>query len=64
MKRNRFSIRQRVQSFKYAFSGLKFLIVEEHNTRIHLAATLIVIIMAGYFQINRFEWIAILFCIA
>jgi len=64
MKRNRFSIQQRLKSFQYAFNGLKTLLVEEHNARIHLFASIVVIGLAGYFQINRLEWIVILFFIA
>ena len=63
MKHNRFSIWQRIHSFKYAFNGLKILFVEEHNARIHLLATVVVLAFSWYVQINRLEWIALLFCI-
>lgn len=55
---------ERIRSFKYAFSGLKTLLVEEHNARIHLAAAIVVIVAACLLQISRLEWMAILFCIA
>jgi len=63
MKRNPFSIKKRIQSFKYAFYGLKVLIVEEHNARIHFVVTIVVFAFGWYFKINRLEWIALLICI-
>lgn len=61
--KNNFSIKERIYSFKYAFDGLKTLIKEEHNARIHLIAAVIVIISGIYLEINRTEWIGILFII-
>jgi diacylglycerol kinase len=49
------SIRRLLKSFKYALSGLKKVVVEEQNFRIHLLATLIVIILAIYFKINTWQ---------
>ncbi len=34
----RFSLRQRLASFRFAFAGLRRLLATEHNARIHLAA--------------------------
>lgn len=64
MKDNRFSIRKRLKSFAYAFNGLKLLLKEEHNARIHFIVSAIVIIAGFYFNLNAYEWIAILFSIA
>ena len=65
MKNNRsFSVKKRLLSFKYAFNGFKTLIKEEHNSRIHFTATLFVCFLGFVLKINRFEWIAILLCIA
>ena len=50
-------------SFRYAFDGLKTLFSEEHNAWIHLVATIVVITAGLLLKINRFEWIAIGFCI-
>lgn len=63
MQHKPFSIRQRLRSFQYAFNGLKILTIEEHNARIHLAATVVVILISVYFKITRFEWMAVLLCI-
>ncbi|UUX34357.1 diacylglycerol kinase family protein [Fundicoccus culcitae] len=51
-------------SFKYAGEGLKHVLVNERNFRIHTLAAVIVIGLNFYFQIEFYEWIAIIFCIA
>jgi len=63
MKKAAFSISKRLQSFGYAFNGLKILFKEEHNARVHLAATLLVIAASFYFELNAYEWMAVLFAI-
>jgi diacylglycerol kinase len=63
MKSQKFSIKKRLKSFSYAFSGLKTALKEEHNARIHLAAALLVLALAVFFDINKYEWIAVLFSI-
>lgn len=52
-----FSIKARIRSFKYAFQGLWFLIRDEHNFRIHLAAAFTVILLGIYFQVSRSDWL-------
>jgi undecaprenol kinase/diacylglycerol kinase (ATP) len=54
---------KRLKSFKYAFNGLKILIKEEPNARIHLLASLVVITLSIVFEINLVEWLAVVFCI-
>jgi len=63
MKQDKFSFRKRIISFKYAFNGLKILIIEEHNSRIHIFASLCVLIAGFLFRISISEWIAVIFCI-
>lgn len=63
VKNEKFSITKRFKSFGYAFNGLKILFKEEHNARIHLLATIIVIGLAWFFKISSLEWIAILFAV-
>ena len=58
-----FSIKKRIKSFRFAINGLKFLIVNEHNARIHLFATILVIILGIFFEISGMEWMAVLICI-
>src|SRR5690625_536801 len=48
--------------FSYAWNGLKIM-AKERNFRIHLLATLIVIIAGLYFKLNPIEWTAIIFVI-
>lgn len=57
MEQEKFSIRKRLNSFKYAFNGLGVLIKNEHNAWIHLFASVLVIIAGFYFKINTFEWL-------
>jgi diacylglycerol kinase (ATP) len=52
-----FSLRQRLQSFRYAVAGLGTLLRTQHNAWIHAAATLLVIGTALYFEINAYEWL-------
>lgn len=63
MKKANFSIKKRIKSFVFAFNGLRILFSEEHNSRIHLLAAIVVIIAAILFKINTYEWIAISFSI-
>lgn len=58
-----FSFRTRIESFSYAFSGLQILIKEEHNLRIHLVATVFVVVASFVFKINKIEWLFIIFSI-
>ena len=59
----RFSLTKRLKSFVFAFNGLKILFIEEHNARIHLFATVVVITAAILFKLEYFEWIAVAFSI-
>ena len=61
MKNQKFSIRERLKSFGFAFNGLKILIREEHNARIHLFAVVCVTIAGVFFKITVSEWIAVVF---
>lgn len=59
----KFSIKKRLLSFTYAFNGLKILIREEHNARLHIIASILAIIFSIIFQINPYEWVVIILCI-
>lgn len=64
MPKEKFSITNRLKSFKYAFAGLKSLLADEHNARIHLAAALLVIIAGLILEISQTEWFVVLILIA
>lgn len=58
-KVEKFSISKRIISFKYAFNGLRILIKEEHNARIHLVATIVVTVAGFYFEVSPMEWVTL-----
>lgn len=59
----KFSLIRQLAGFRYAFNGLKILIKEEHNARIHIFAACFVLIAGLILKISRAEWMAIIFCI-
>ncbi|MBP5983561.1 MAG: diacylglycerol kinase family protein [Fluviicola sp.] len=63
MKKVNFSIAKRIKSFGFAFNGLRILFHEEHNSRIHFFASVLVVIAALLFKLNTYEWFAIIFSI-
>ncbi|MCX2979258.1 diacylglycerol kinase family protein [Halieaceae bacterium IMCC14734] len=54
----------RVRSFGYAFQGLATLVREQHNARIHVAATLVVAAAGWNFEVSRLEWVILLLTVA
>ncbi|RLJ75011.1 diacylglycerol kinase family protein [Pedobacter alluvionis] len=60
MNNPKFSIIDRIKSFKYAFNGLKFFFLNDHNGRVHLLAAIIAIGLSFYLKISSLEWVAIL----
>ena len=63
LKQQEFSIKKRLKSFAYAWNGLKVLVKEEHNFRIHIVVTIGVVIFAILLKISVYEWIAIVLAI-
>ncbi len=59
-----FSIQARLKSFSYSFSGLNQLLLSEHNARIHIAFTVLTIILCIIFGVNRMEIIALTIVVA
>lgn len=62
MKKEKFSIKKRVKSFGYAFNGIKTLLNDEHNSRIHLVAMIAVVILGFVFGITATEWCVVALC--
>lgn len=63
MNKKKFSIKDRLQSFRFAFRGIGFLISGEHNAWIHCFAAICVVVCGFLFDISAFEWIAVSFAI-
>lgn len=63
MNTQKFSITKTVTSFGYAFNGLKILMREEHNARIHLFAGICAGTAGILLKVSLNEWIAIVFAI-
>ena len=59
--KGKFSIAERLRSFRYAINGISDLIRNEQNFRIHLVVLLAVITAGIFFSISSAEWLAILF---
>jgi diacylglycerol kinase len=55
MKRQKFSIHSRLKSFSFAWSGIRDFILNEHNARIHLVATVCVIVAGVVFRVSIIE---------
>lgn len=59
----KFSISKRVFSFRYAFKGIIWFLSTQHNLLIHLIIAVIVFSAGLYFQLERWEWVAVIICI-
>jgi diacylglycerol kinase len=59
---NGFSISARLKSFRYAALGFIYIVRHEHNARIHLFISGVVLIMGFLLHIKRVEWVLILLC--
>jgi diacylglycerol kinase (ATP) len=51
-----FSISARLKSFRYAIRGLRVLVREEHNARVHLAASLCAVAVGAVLRLSSAEW--------
>ena len=60
----KFSIRKRLASFRYAFAGLRSLLKNEHNSRVHLLFALLAILMGCILSISGVEWLILVITIA
>ena len=56
MNQNKFSLKSRLQSFRYALNGLRSLLKYEHNSRIHCIAAIAVLILGLLMKIDLVEW--------
>jgi len=60
MNNQKFSVLDRIKSFKYAFNGIKLFFIHEHNGRVHLCAAILAIGLSFYLKLSALEWMAIL----
>lgn len=63
MKQNKFSFSKTVKSFGHAINGLKWVLKNESNARIHFSAAIAVIILSFVLELHAYEWVAVLLCI-
>lgn len=63
MKNDGFTLRKRLQSFRYAFNGIRLLITKEHNAWIHCFAAVCVVVAGILLEISKMEWIAVVIVI-
>lgn len=63
MKNDGFTLRKRLRSFRFAFNGIRLLIVKEHNAWIHCFAAVCVLIAGFVLGLSRMEWVAVCFAI-
>lgn len=61
--RTPFSWKKRAASFGYAFQGLRRFFATEHNAWIHLGAMGFVLLAGIWFQLRRWEWVAVVLSI-
>lgn len=56
-------ISKRIASFGYAISGIVSFVKSEQHARIHLLATIVVILLGCWYKIARSEWLFIILAI-
>jgi diacylglycerol kinase len=56
MKSNKFSAKSRFGSFRFAFSGFNSLFKNEINSRIHVLAAIVAIVLGIVLKITILEW--------
>ena len=56
-------MKKRIASFGYAINGLKILIKEEHNARVHLFVSFIVLVLGVFLEISKTDWVFVFIAI-
>jgi diacylglycerol kinase (ATP) len=54
---------KRLASFQHAWDGFSFLLKNEMNARIHVAITVVVILLGIVLEVSRVEWILLILTI-
>ena len=60
----KFSLADRFQSFRFALLGLRYLLLSEHNARLHLLATVVVVLLGAVLGVSLNEWRWLLLAVA
>lgn len=55
----RFSIRARLKSFRYAWDGVRAFFGSQHNAIIHAVATPVVVLLGIFAKLSAGEWVVI-----
>ncbi|MGB3467135.1 MAG: diacylglycerol kinase family protein [Cyclobacteriaceae bacterium] len=63
MTSDKFSMKKRLQSFSHAFRGLRLLVKETHNARIHIFTAVMVVFCGVFFEITLGEWLTLIILI-
>lgn len=63
MSEQKFSIRSRIRSFRFAIAGLRSVWAEEHNARVHVVAAILVVAAGFWFDVSSTEWMSLVFAI-
>jgi len=56
-------LRRFLNSFVFAFEGIRDLFLNTPNARFHLFTAVLVVIAAWYFQVSSTEWLILILCI-
>ncbi|MEM6846422.1 MAG: diacylglycerol kinase family protein [Bacteroidota bacterium] len=63
MSSKKFSSLDRIRSFRHAIDGLRVLFKEEHNARVHLIVTILVLVLGVVLDVSATEWLIIVLTI-
>ena len=56
MKSKKFTLKSRLGSFRFALNGLRLLLKNEHNSRIHLASAIAAAGLGIVVKLDHYEW--------
>lgn len=56
--------RRRLRSLRHALQGLLFFWRSEAHAKVHVAATIVVLLLGVYFGISKVEWLVVILAIA
>lgn len=59
----KFSFKDRLMSFVYAFAGLKLVLRNEHNLWLHLSLCTVVVFLGLFLDVSLIDWCVLIICI-